>query len=360
MVLLLCYALLALGVSFLCSMLEASLLSVPRSHVESLAQRGVHWAQRLQTMKAHVDRPLSAILTLNTIAHTVGAAGVGAQAAEEFGSAAVGIASAVMTVLILVLSEIIPKTLGAVHAKSLAAFTMRVTWWLMALTYPILIALEQVNRLLGRSGYHPAMSRAELAATLQLGKESGAIDEHEYYTVRNLIALDDTPVKDVLTPRTVLAALPQDFSVAEALAERAPLEFARIPVYANSRDDVTGYVTRSSLYRYHYVGRDDAPLCDLAREMTVIPRQTSVGAAMDTMLARREHILLVVDEFGGVEGIVTLEDALETLLGREIVDETDTTVDLRELARQRAAGLTGPSEPDQVERTSESDGAAEC
>jgi len=310
-----------------------------------MAQRGLGWAKRLRTMKTHVDRPLSAILTLNTVAHTVGAAGVGAQAAAEFGSAAVGVASAVMTVLILLLSEIIPKTLGAVHAKGLAAFTTHATRWMMIGTYPILIALERVNRLFGRGGHQPAMSRAELAATLHLGKQSGALDEDEYRTVRNLISLDETSVADVLTPRTVVTALPENRTVAEALAEEATLQFARIPVYGESMDDVTGYVTRSSLHESHHAGRDDVPLKDLARPIGIIPEQASVGAAMDAMLAEREHILLVVDEFGGVEGIVTLEDALETLLGQEIVDETDRTVDLRDLARQRARDLTGNNDP---------------
>ncbi len=346
MILLLCYALLALGVSFLCSMLEASLLSIPRSHVESLANSGVGWAKSLREMKAQVDRPLSAILTLNTIAHTVGAAGVGAEAADEFGNAAVGVASAVMTVLILLLSEIIPKTLGTVHAKKLGAFTVYATRWMMYLTYPILIALEQVNRLFGRSSHQPAISQAELAATLHLGKESGVIDEGEYRTVLNLMALDDTPVGDVLTPRTVLAAFPQDSIVAEVLTEKDKLEFTRIPVYGKSLDEITGYVMRASLYESQYRGKSDVPLHSLARPIDVVPKQASVGAAMETMLSTRKHILLVVDEFGGVEGIVTLEDALETLLGREIVDETDLTADLRELARQRAAGLAESEEPD--------------
>jgi CBS domain containing-hemolysin-like protein len=345
MTLLLCYALLALGVSFLCSMLEATLLSIPRSHVETMAQRGLGWAKRLRTMKTHVDRPLSAILTLNTVAHTVGAAGVGAQAAAEFGSAAVGIASAVMTVLILLLSEIIPKTLGTVHAKSLGAFTTHATRAMMILTYPILVVLERVNRLIGRGGNQHVISRAELAATLRLGKQSGALDEDEYRTVRNLISLDETSVADVLTPRTVVTALPEDCTVADALDEASTFQFARIPIYRESLDEVTGYVTRWSLFESHHAGRDDVCLKDLARPIGVIPEQASVGAAMDAMLADREHILLVVDEFGGAEGIVTLEDALETLLGQEIVDETDRTVNLRDLARRRARDLTEDNEP---------------
>ena len=188
------YALLALGVSFLCSMLEACLLSVPRSHVETMVQSGSRWAGRLREMKLHVDRPLSAILTLNTVAHTVGAAGVGAEAAAVFGSASVGIASAIMTVLILLLSEIIPKTLGAAHAKRLARFTTVTTRGMMVVTYPIIVALERVNRLIGFKGHKAGMSRAELSATVRLGKQAGALDEREYQTVRNLMRLGDIAV----------------------------------------------------------------------------------------------------------------------------------------------------------------------
>jgi CBS domain containing-hemolysin-like protein len=326
-------------------MLEASLLSVPRSYVETMAQRQLGWAERLRRMNAHVDRPLSAILTLNTVAHTVGAAGVGAQAANAFGSAVVGVASAAMTVLILVLSEIVPKTLGATHAKGLAPLTTHAIRAMMVLTWPILVVLEQINRRLGRAGNQAALSRAEISATLHLGRQAGAINADEYRTVRNLITLDQVSVRKVLTPRTVVMALPEDQTVDEALAEHETFPFARLPVYRGKPDEVTGYVMRSRIYEAGLAGRQDQKLADLARPIRAVPEQASVDMAMNLLLAHREHILLVVDEFGGVEGIVTLEDALETLLGQEIVDETDRSVDLRALARRRAA-QRDPKAPD--------------
>ncbi|MHC4136866.1 MAG: CNNM domain-containing protein [Planctomycetota bacterium] len=336
MTLLIAYGLLAVGVSFLCSMLEASLLSLPVSYVKVLEEKGSRVGRLLLAMKINIDRPLAAILTLNTIAHTVGAAGVGAQAAVVFGSHVVGIASAVMTLLILVVSEIIPKTLGAVHAKRLAGPTAYATRTMIVVCWPIIVALEWVNRLLGARREAQRLSRAELAATLRLGQQAGALEKREYRVVANLLAMSKARLSGILTPRTVLFALPEKRTVAEVEAEHAPLRFARIPVYRETPDTVTGYVARFDLSRAAAKGEGGLTLRSLARPITAFPEQASAADALESLLEKREHIALVVDEYGGTAGIVTLEDILEELLGQEIVDETDAAVDMREKARGEA------------------------
>ncbi|MFP4106338.1 MAG: hemolysin family protein [Phycisphaerae bacterium] len=330
------FALLALAVSFLCSMLEASLLSIPASHVAMLVEQGSAVGKKLQRMKAQVDRPLSAILTLNTVAHTVGAAGVGAESAIIFGEAWVGLASAIMTILILVLSEIIPKTLGAVHARKLTGFTVWATRIMMIVTWPIVIMLEWVNRLVGHKRQKEPLSRAELVAAVHLGRQAGAVDAQEFKTLRNLMSLGQVKVSDILTPRTVLSALPEDQTVRQVMDGDATLRYARIPVYRGSIDNVTGYATRFEITEAFRAGRAGAELSELARPIKPVPEQASVSDALNQMLAEHEHILLVVDEYGGVEGIVTLEDAVETMLGLEIIDEADEAPDLQEVARELA------------------------
>ncbi len=336
MLLLLTFAAIALGVSFLCSMLEATLLSVSASHLAMRVEQGSSAARYLQKMKSEVDRPLSAILTLNTVAHTVGAVGVGAQATALFGSASVGVTSAVMTVLILVLSEIIPKTLGAVHAKSLTGFTAVNIRLMMFITFPIVVLLQSISRLLAAPGKTETLTRSEFVAATLLGRQTGSLDAREYQTVRNLVMLSEIKLAEILTPRTVLMALPEAQTLGEVMADARPLRYARMPVYGASLDDVTGYVTRFELTEAYRAGELDAPLSQFKRPIQSVPEQGSVSSALDLMLQHREHILLVVDEYGGLEGIVTLEDAIETLLGIEIVDETDATTDLQALARRRA------------------------
>ncbi len=332
MTLLILYGLLAVGVSFLCSLLEASLLSLPLSYVKVLEEKGSRVGRTLVAMKTDIDRPLAAILTLNTIAHTVGAAGVGAQAAIVFGNHLVGVASAVMTLLILVVSEIIPKTMGAVHAKRLVGVTAYTTRAMIVVCYPIIVALEWINGMLGSKREAQRMSRAELAATLRLGHQGGALEEREYRVVANLLALNNSKLSAILTPRTVLFALPDEMTVAEVRAEHDPIRFARIPVYKEKVDTVTGYVARFDLHR----AEGDKTLASLARPIEVLPEQATVGDALEIMLDKREQIALVVDEYGGTAGIVTLEDALEELLGQQIVDEADPVVDMQELAKKEA------------------------
>ncbi|NLX07201.1 MAG: DUF21 domain-containing protein [Phycisphaerae bacterium] len=335
MTILLVYGLLAIAVSFLCSLLEACLLSLPRGYVEALVERGSRYGRTLRDMKENIDRPLAAILTLNTIAHTVGAAGVGAQAAVVFGSGAVGIASAIMTLLILVASEILPKTLGAVHAKALAipaAVTIRL---MILLCLPLIIPLEWINRLVGYQRHADRLTRAELAANIRMGHASGAMDHREYQIASNLISLSDVHLVDVLTPRTVVFSLPEEMTVGQALAEHDPIRFARIPVYAAAAEQITGYVPRFALDAAHSAGQDARSIKELARPLPVMPEQATVADALETFIRDKHHIALVVDEYGGMSGIVTLEDLFETLVGEEIVDESDAVADMQELARRR-------------------------
>lgn len=335
MTLLLLYAALAIGVSFLCSLLEASLLSVPASHVEALRERKSKTGALLDEMKQSIDRPLAAILTLNTIAHTVGAAGVGAQAAVVFGSAAVGIASAVMTLLILIVSEIIPKTLGVVYAKPLAPMTAWTARGMIILCYPLIIALEWVNRMLGYKRSRDVVSRAELVSMIRLGREGGALDRREFSIVSNMLALSKVTLRSILTPRIVMLALPETLKVGDVIKERSPLPFSRIPVYRDSIDDIIGYVGRFDIHNAYSEGRTEIPLKELVKPLHVMPEQATVADALELMLREALHIILIVNEYGAVEGIVTLEDALESLLGEEIIDETDPAVDMQEVARKR-------------------------
>lgn len=334
MTLLIAYAALAIGISFLCSMLEASLLSLPRGHIEVLIERGSPFGKILLGMKDEIDRPLAAILTFNTVAHTVGAAGVGAQAAVVFGSGAVGVASTVMTVLILVVSEIIPKTLGVVYAKRLSGVTALITRFMTIVCMPLVVMLERLHGLLGHEREKEQISRAELVATIRLGRTGGALRRREYHVVSNLLALGGVRLKEILTPRTVIFSLPRETKVGEATSKHEPIRFARIPVYEGSPESVTGYVTRFDIHQAHVAGEEERALSEFQNPVTFLPEQATVSDALDHMLTRKEHIAMVVDEYGGLAGLVTLEDALETLLGTEIVDETDAVVDMRELAKR--------------------------
>lgn len=332
--LLLFYATLALGVSFFCSLLEASLLSTTRPQIALLVEQGRRSGSILAQMKEDIDRPLAAILTLNTVAHTMGAAGVGAQVLVIFGDRWVALASVLITILILVLSEIIPKTLGAVHARRLADFTAHSVRALTWLTYPIVAALEVVSRSFG-SAKGTRLSRDEVRIVAELGEEAGALAQAESRVIRNLLRLHEVKVADIMTPRTVVFAAERGTPIRDLLRDHDPIPFTRIPVYDDTLDRVSGVVLKHELLASSREGSAERPLDALARPIHAVPETTPVGRALDQFLARREHLFLAVDEFGGMAGVVTLEDALETLLGAEIIDETDPVADMRDMARAR-------------------------
>lgn len=333
---LLFYIGIALGVSFLCSVLEAILLSTSHSYVESEIENNDSRASRLmQQHKADVERPISAILTLNTVAHTVGAAGAGAEAVGIFGSEFFGVISAVLTILILVFSEIIPKTLGATYWKQLngfAAYTIQILVWLLL---PAVWILEKTTQLLKSDDTQPRVSRMELETMARIGASEGTLLEREDKILRNLFHLTNVQVKDVMTPRTVVASFQQDVTVQEVVENNPSLPFSRLPIYSESVDDIGGFVLRYEIYHAYANGEVEKPISTFKREIGVVPETNSIASVLDEFINKQQHILLVIDEFGGTSGILTMEDALETLLGIEITDESDTVEDLRQLAEQR-------------------------
>jgi CBS domain containing-hemolysin-like protein len=330
------YCVLALGVSFLCSMLEASLLTISRARIRLLIEQDRRSGHMLLRMKDGIDRPLAAILTLNTVAHTMGAAGVGAQVLVIFGNTWVAAGSVIITILILVVSEIIPKTLGAVHAKRLADFTAFTVHGIILMTYPIVIVLEMISKMLGGSSA-AKVTRDEVRMVAAMGEDAGVLQAAESRVIHHLLRLDEIRVKDVMTPRTVLFALPKEARIADVMREHPTIPFSRIPVYEGTTDHIAGVVMKYELLDAARDGRDDHLVGDLVRPVHVVPDTATVGHALNTFIQRREHLFHVVDEFGGTAGIITLEDAMETLLGVEIVDETDAAVDMRQLAEHRMA-----------------------
>jgi CBS domain containing-hemolysin-like protein len=335
MLLLIVYVLIALGFSFLCSIAEAVILSITHPYISVLEGEGNRAAPILREMKRDINDPLAAILTLNTTAHTIGAAGAGAQAAAVFGSASVGVASAILTFMILVFSEIIPKTLGANYWRQLApvtAYTLRFLIWIL---YPFVVMSAMLTRLLSRESPHGHFRKEEFTAMAQAGVEEGKLDLHESLILKNLFLLKETRVTDVMTPRTVVFSLDEQLLVREYFDKYNSNRFSRIPVYKEGdRDHVSGFVLRSDLLLSHARGNSDNNLEVYRREMPALPDNSSLQVAFELFMEKRCHIMLVVDEYGSMEGILTLEDILETILGIEIVDEGDTIDDMRKLARR--------------------------
>ena len=333
--LLVLYVALAIGVSFLCSMMEAVLLSVTPSYVAALERKGSAVGERIHEFKENVDRPLAAILSLNTIAHTVGAAGVGAQAAIVFGEAYTGIVAAILTLLILVLSEIIPKTLGAVYWRTLTPSVVRMLTATIIAMWPLVKLSQGITHLLSQEEEETAFSREEFTAMAELGEEEGVFEEKESRILRNLFRFNSLRVKDVMTPRTVIFDLPENTTIGEVVEEHDEFRFSRIPVYDDDPDDITGYVLKDEMLLRAAQEEFDVTLEEMARDILVVHETLPLPDLLERLLDRLEHIALVVDEYGGVAGVVTLEDVVETLLGLEIVDEADSVEDMQALARKQ-------------------------
>jgi CBS domain containing-hemolysin-like protein len=335
MTLLILFIALALGFSFLCSIMEAVLLSVTPQYVARVERSGKgRFGKRLRALRDDVDRPLAAILSLNTIAHTVGAAGAGAQAAAVFGDVYVGLISAALTFLILVFSEIIPKTLGAVHWRGLAPIVVRLiipTIWVM---WPLVKLADGLTALLASGKRGVLVHRDEFIALAEAGPEEGFLHEEESRILKNLLRFRQVRARDIMTPRTVVFALPETMSVSEALETHPDIHFSRIPIHSRNLDHVTGFVLKSDLLLRAVQRRGDSPLVELRRPIDVVPGEMPLHTLFDHFLDERVHIAMVVDEYGGMQGLATLEDLIETLLGLEIVDEADATQDMQELARR--------------------------
>lgn len=346
MTLLIVFVLLAIGVSFLCSILEAVLLSITPSFVEAAEEDQPALAKKLRSLRTDVERPLAAILSLNTIAHTVGATGAGAQAAVVFGEIGVGIFSAVLTLAILVLSEIIPKTIGATYWRGLAPFAVRVLPWLILIQLPLVWMSQALTRLLTRGARHAEVSRDEITALSTAGQRLGVVEEDEARVVTNLFRLPEIAAREVMTPRTVIEHFGADETVEAVISATDTFPVSRFIVTGENIDDVKGFVlTRDILFAGLRDGKDRT-ISDFAREIHRIGEDTDLDALFDLLMESEAHIALVEDEFGGTAGLVTMEDVIETLLGTEIVDESDVAEDLQSVARLRAvrrrkAGGTG-------------------
>jgi CBS domain containing-hemolysin-like protein len=334
MLLLFTYVMIALGFSFLCSIAEAVLLSVSMPYVTLLEKEGKASGKLMRQLKGDVNRPLAAILTLNTIAHTIGAAGAGAQATAVFGDAYLGVISAILTLLILVFSEIIPKTLGAHYWRQLApatAYTLRFLIWLL---YPFVVMSEKLTKGMAHGPGLKGFSREEFAAMAELGAAEGELARNESKILRNLFLLRDTPVKSVMTPRTVAFLLSRELTVSEFHARHSSEKFSRIPIYQDERDHIIGFVLRTDLLLAQARNEGSNLLSDYARPLLAVPVSASLFQVFEQFLEQRSHIMMVVDEYGALLGLVTLEDILETLLGLEIVDESDKVTDMQILAQR--------------------------
>lgn len=335
MSLLVFYLVLAIGVSFFCSIAEAVLLSIRPSYIAALDQN-TRSAKTLKRLKDNLDRPLAAILTANTIAHTVGAAGVGAQAAFVFGSEYLGVTSAILTVLILVFSEIIPKTLGAVYWQALApSFGMLINGLTLAL-YPLVWCSEKLTRLLSTSGASAfTFSRDEMQAMAEIGKEEGVLGVNEHTIVSNLMTLQQLSVRDIMTPRSVIFSVRADKTVQEFFTAHANTPFSRIPIFAGHADDIKGYVLKTDLLIAQAKDQFDRQLSEFKRDFLFLPDNLTIADVYDRLVREKSHLALIVDEYGTVQGLVTLEDVVETLIGLEITDELDKVEDMQALAHQR-------------------------
>lgn len=334
MTLLVIYVLVALGFSFLCSIAEAVLLSVTPAYIGTLEEKRPQAARRLLRQKEDIDRPLAAILSLNTIAHTVGAAGAGAQAAVVFGSGAVGLASAVLTLLILVLSEIIPKTLGAVYWRALAPVVSRIVRVLELILYPFVLLSMGLTRLLARER-ESAVNREEIAAMADLGAQEGEIARGESLIMKNLFRLRDLTVADVMTPRDVVFRLPDITTVAEFVRAHGDAPFSRVPIHGGNRDELGGLVLKNDVLLAHARGEGGRALSELRRDVPELDARTPLPGALERLLQGRAHLGVVRGPAGAFAGIVTLEDVIETLLGLEIVDEADSQANMQARARAR-------------------------
>lgn len=338
MSLLVLYGVVSIAFSFLCSILEAVLLSITPTFISVKIKEGRSYAITLKKLKENIDQPLIAILTVNTIAHTVGAILVGVQAEKTFGSGnnSVGIVSAIMTLLILVISEIIPKSIGANYWKHLAKFaSMAILILMFPLKYTgILWLLEFTTKMVGKNKHDTNVSREDFHAMADIAQEEGVFQESESKVIKNIIDFNKIVVKDIMTPRTVVKTAPEEMKIRAFYDNNPKLKFSRIPIFNQSQDNISGYFLKDELFESIIDGNGENELGSISREIFVTHRLMPIKTLFDKLIEKQEHIALVVDEFGSVSGIVSQEDIIETLLGFEIVDESDGHEDLQVLARK--------------------------
>lgn len=356
--------------SFLCSILEAVLLSITPAYVGIKEQEGATIAEDLARFKDDIDRPLAAILTLNTIAHTVGAIGVGSQATVIFGATSLEIFGLTliswealiaggMTLCVLVFSEVVPKTMGANNWESLTPFTVRTLKMMMLALAPFIWLSQIITRNLKKDKDKPILSRTDFAVMTDLGKESGALQENEQKIIQNLLRFSRILVKDIMTPRIVVVSASADTTVREFHDQHDSLAFSRIPIYKDDGDNIVGYVLKDELLLNLVEDKDNILLDKIRRDIIVVHASVPIPDLLDMFITKKEHMALVVDEFGGMEGLVTMEDIIETLLGLEIVDESDSAEDMQALARKnwerraKRMGIISPEENAEEEEEQE-------
>lgn len=334
MTLLFTYLAIAIGVSFLCSILEAVLLSINPSFVEQAVAEKPRTGKQLSKVRERLDESLSSILILNTFAHTMGAAGVGSQAVQVFGAKWETLVAVLLTLAILYFSEIIPKTLGATFWRKLAIPAAFIIAWLVKVVYPLVWVSTRLTRLFStKEG--DEITRDEIAALASLGHREGVLFSHESKYLSNILKLRDVTTEQVLTPRSVVHMLNRDMTVTEALDHPRTRQFSRMPVYGDNADDIIGKVIKRDLFQAERAGHGDARVGQYRQPIARVSEKLPVQQLLDQFIKHRAHLFLVEDEFGQNSGVVTLEDAIETLLGREIIDESDTVEDMQALARDR-------------------------
>lgn len=333
---------LAILVSFFCSLAEASLYAIPWSSIEQLRNDGRKSGKLLFEMRSNVDKPIAAILTLNTLANTAGSTVAGAAFIAVFGSAHMGMFATVFTMLILIFGELVPKTLGVSHSIPVARFLVRPLLFIMRVLSPLIWASSLLTRLLSGAGGAPQMSEEDITAIARLSRQAGRIKPYEEAFIRNVLSLDQKRVYDIMTPRTVVFSLPDDITIAEAYKDSRIWHFSRIPVYGEDNEDLVGLVERRDLGKRYAEGATELKLSQIMRPLHFVQESLTLDLLLRDLLKARVHLFAVLDEYGGLAGVVSLEDVLEEILGSEIIDESDNVADLRELARERRKALSKP------------------
>lgn len=337
---LIAFFLVSLIFSFLCSLWEAVLLSISPSYMQIQQEKGGAIGEILQSFKKNIDQPLAAILSLNTVAHTVGALGVGQEAAKIWADTNPYITSfvvpAIMTTAILVLSEIIPKTIGATHWRALAPFTTRSLRLLIIGLKPIVIICQAITRIFSPQKNESVFSRSDFMAMAQIGSQEGHLDPVETNLIQNLLHFRRYKAKEIMTPRTVLVTASKSMKLQEFYDFQEELTFSRIPLKESPENEsIIGYVLKDEVLEGLVEGEGDKVLNDFRREIITVDESYGIFPLFNEFIKKREHIAVVVDEYGGTSGIITMEDIVETLLGAEIVDETDIIVDMQEMAKRQ-------------------------
>ncbi len=335
MALLLTFLLGTLCVSFLCSILEATLMSTPLSFITMKKEQGYKLADKFLAYKTDTEKPLAAILSLNTIANTIGAAGVGRQATILFGSTWFGIISAITTLLILIFAEIVPKTIGASYWKHLTGFATRTISFLIVILYPLVLLVSLIARTLSKDEDEATVSREEVTAMANIGVEEGVIDSDENKVIQNIMKLDNVPAYEAMTPRIVAVTAQENMTLKNFYKNEQYLHYSRIPVYGDSPEYITGYILLSDALEGLADDEFDKRLKEIKRPISFFNEEDSLSTIWEELLKKREQMALIIDEYGCFQGIVTLEDIIETILGLEIIDENDQAIDMQQFARER-------------------------